>query len=334
MFTIAKASDVIFNIYGNKNKDLSFEYIYSFLTRKTAYLTREIVRTDGRDKSKVINTYIESLSWLIAISQKLEIELESSFFSKFPTICPYCTEAPCVCSQTHRKPEFTSNAKAIKEELFQKRNSIYRSGSPKIYAPEMINQIYPSNKNIYNIFGGFYHSSRIFEELGELHEAYTKLNEDKFYNKENINDELADILAWMLSLWGIEFKNIDLGDAIDSYYINGCPTCNNQECVCGNYSGRMISTTERNATLSNVKTLIQNEIDFLSKDSKNNEQVLKLKLSIESIDEAIKSGNDADARRSVAEIDSAIASIYQNTHDQTQNQSDLFCELDKYKQAI
>ncbi|WP_336998811.1 hypothetical protein [Pantoea agglomerans] len=334
MFTIGKASDVISTIYGAKNKELSFEYMYSFLTRKTAYLTREIVRTDGGDKSKVINVYIESLSWLIAISQKLEIDLELSFFSKFPTICPYCISSPCLCSQTHRKPEFTSNARAIKEELFQKKNSLYRSGPPAIYAPEMINKIYPSNKNIFNIFGGFYHSSRLFEELGELHEAFTKLHEDKFYNKNNINDELADILAWMLSLWGIIFKDIDLGEAIDTYFINGCPSCNNKECVCDNYSGRIVSTSDRNEVLSKVKALIQNEIEFETKNNNNNNVLLKLKSSVESIDDAIQSGSDSDARRSVAEVDSALTFIYQDTPEKTQNQSELFGELDKTKKIV
>jgi len=334
MFTVAKANGVISTIYGAKNKELSFEYMYSFLTRKTAYLTREIVRTDGGDKSKVINVYIESLSWLMAISQKLEIDLELSFFSKFPTICPYCISSPCICSQTHRKPEFTSNARAIKEELFQKKNSLYHFGTPTIYAPEMINKIYPSNKNIYNIFGGFYHSSRLFEELGELHEAYTKLHEDKFYNKNNINDELADILAWMLSLWGIIFKDKDLGEAVDNYYINGCPSCNNKECICNNYSGRIISTSDRNEALSKVKALIQNEIDVTSKDPKNSNVLLKLKSSIDSIDDAIKSGSDSDARRSVAEVDSALAFIFQNTPEKTENQSELYGELDKSRKIV
>lgn len=334
MFTVAKANGVISTIYGAKNKELSFEYMYSFLTRKTAYLTREIVRTDGGDKSKVINVYIESLSWLMAISQKLEIDLELSFFSKFPTICPYCISSPCICSQTHRKPEFTSNARAIKEELFQKKNSLYHFGTPTIYAPEMINKIYPSNKNIYNIFGGFYHSSRLFEELGELHEAYTKLHEDKFYNKNNINDELADILAWMLSLWGIIFKDKDLGEAVDNYYINGCPSCNNKECICDNYSGRIISTSDRNEALSKVKALIQNEIDVTSKDPKNSNVLLKLKSSIDSIDDAIKSGSDSDARRSVAEVDSALAFIFQNTPEKTENQSELYGELDKSRKIV
>lgn len=334
MFTIAKTSAAISTIYGKKNEKLSFEYMYSFLTRKTAYLTREIVRTDGGDKSKVINIYIESLSWLIAISQKLEIDLELSFFTKFPTICPYCTKSPCTCSQTHRKPEFTSNARAIKEELLQKKISIYHSGSPAIYAPAMINKIYPSNKNIYNIFGGFYHSSRLFEELGELHEAYTKLHEDEFYNKNNINDELADILAWMLSLWGIIFKDKDLGEEVDNYYINGCPSCNNKECICKDYSGRIISTSDRNDALSKIKTLIQNEINATSKEPKNNNVLLKLNSSIDSIDDAIKSGSDSDARRSVAEVDSALAFIFQNAPEKTENQSELYGELDKSRKIV
>ncbi|MEI7215419.1 hypothetical protein WCT79_00185 [Pectobacterium carotovorum] len=334
MFTVKNASIIVNSIYGKKNKSLDFEYMYSFLTRKTSYLTREFIRADGVDKSKIKETYIESLSWLIAISQYLETDLESSFFSKFPGICPYCIKSPCRCSQTHRKPEFTSNARKIKEELAYSKDAIYRNGKTQIYAPDMINDIYPSNKNIFNIFGGFYHSSRLFEELGELHEAYAKLKEDKFYSKTNLDDELADILAWMLSLWGIMFKDTDLGDAIDNYYIKGCPSCNSSECICDDYSGRMVSTSSRNEALGKIKSLIRKEVENTS--SNEEDVILKLESSILSIDDAISSGSESDARRTVAEVDSALAFIYQTTPtlSPTPNQTELLCELDKSRKLI
>jgi len=334
VFTVTNASTIVNTIYGKKNKGLDFEYMYSFLTRKTSYLTREFIRADGIDKSKIKETYIESLSWLIAISHLLEIDLESSFFSKFPGICPYCIKSPCCCSQTHRKPEFTSNARKIKEELAYSKDAIYRNGKAQTYAPDMINNIYPSNKNIFNIFGGFYHSSRLFEELGELHEAYAKLKEDKFYNKKNLEDELADILAWMLSLWGIMFKDIDLGDAIDTYYINGCPSCNSSECICDDYSGRIVSTSSRNEALQKIKSLINKEMENTS----DNEEdvILKLRSSILSIEDAISSGSESDARRTVAEIDSALAFIYQKAPKPslTPNQAELNSELDRSRKLI
>ncbi len=334
MFTIKNASTTINAIYGKKNKNLDFEYMYSFLTRKTSYLTREFIRADGVDKSKITETYIESLSWLIAISQYLEIDLESSFFSKFPGICPYCISSPCLCSQTHRKPEFTSNARRIKEELSNKKDAIYRFGGSQVYTPDMINDIYPSNKNIFNIFGGFYHSSRLFEELGELHEAYAKLKEDRFYSKTNLNDELADILAWMLSLWGIMFKDTDLGDAIDNYYIKGCPSCNSSECICDDYSGRIVSTSSRNEALEKIKSLIRKEVDSTS----DNEVdiILKLESSILSIEDAISSGSESDARRTVSEVDSALAFIFQkaSASSPTSNQKELDCELNNSRKLI
>ncbi len=308
MQRISDMSIFLSGIYGKKNKDKTFEYMYSYLTRKTAYLTREFIRDGNQDKELLKNTFLEALSWLFAICEKLEVQPQESFYKKFPDCCPYCIGNPCSCTQTHRKPEKIKSATAIKEELFQKYNSISRSGYPP-YAPRMINEIYPSNRSIWSIFGGFYHSSRLFEELGELQEAYAKSIEDKNYNKENLHEECADIYAWLFSLWGITFKDLDLGQALQDYYINGCPVCNKKECECTNYSGKINKTEEKKAYLEELKKeltlLLKNEEAGVFKDN--------LDSAILAIDDAVKSGKDADSRRTLSEVESVLDSIEKNS---------------------
>ncbi|MDM1561332.1 MazG-like family protein [Escherichia coli] len=308
MLRINDMSNIIVGIYSKKNEEKSFEYMYSYLTRKTAYLTREFIRDGNQDKELLKNTYIEALSWLFAICDKLEIQPQEAFYKKFPSCCPYCLGAPCSCSQTHRKPEKIRSAKGIKDELFNKYNAIKPMQFPP-YAPRMINDIYPSNRTIWSTFGGFYHSSRLFEELGELQEAYAKSIEDKNYNKENLHEECADIYAWLFSLWGIIFKDDDLGEAFESYYLNGCPVCNKRECVCVSYSGKISKTDEKRASLEKLKQ----ELELLLKDETTGEFKENLESAISAIKDAIDSGKDADSRRTLSEVESVLDSIEKNS---------------------
>lgn len=304
MLQINDIGRILNGIYSENNKEKSFDYMYSFLTRKTAYLTREFIRDGNQDKELLKNTFIEAISWLFAICDKLEINPESSFYKKFPKHCPYCLGMPCHCSQTHRKPEKIKSAKKIKEELNDHYQAIKNSAYPP-YAPRMINEIYPANKSIWSIFGGFYHSSRLFEELGELQEAYSKSIEDENYNKENLHEECADIFAWLFSLWGITFNNIDLGQAVEDYYISGCPVCNKKECVCEEYSGKFNTTIKKKASLEELK----NELQALLSNEETNEHKSHIESAISALDDAIQSGKDADSRRTLTEVEGVLDSM-------------------------
>lgn len=308
MLQINDMSGIVAGIYNKQNKNKSFEYMYSYLTRKTAYLTREFIRDGNQDKELLKNTFIEAISWLFAICHKLEVQPAASFYKKFPGCCPYCLGNPCNCSQTHRKPEKIKSAKKIKEELFDKYNAISSSYNLP-YAPRMISAIYPANKNIWSIFGGFYHSSRLFEELGELQEAYAKSIEDVNYNKENLYEECADIFAWLFSLWEITFKDIDLGDAIQDYYINGCPVCNKKECICSSYSGKISKTGEKKASLEKLK----DELTVILNNEEASDYKTNLESAILAINDAIESGKDADSRRTLSEVESVLDSMEKNS---------------------
>lgn len=62
------------------------------------------------------------------------------------------------------------------------------------------------------------------DEVRELGEALEK------DNAAALEDEFADVLAWLASLANI--LNIDLEDAALSKYINKCPKCGKTPCQC------------------------------------------------------------------------------------------------------
>ncbi|MGD2250921.1 MAG: MazG nucleotide pyrophosphohydrolase domain-containing protein [Candidatus Methanofastidiosia archaeon] len=62
------------------------------------------------------------------------------------------------------------------------------------------------------------------EELGELGRAIRNQDEPE------IQEEMADVLAWLCSLGNI--LDIDIEKAVLSKYKEGCPRCHNIPCEC------------------------------------------------------------------------------------------------------
>ena len=63
-----------------------------------------------------------------------------------------------------------------------------------------------------------------FEEIGELVRA---LRRD---NRENLEEEFADVLAWLSTLASI--RGVDLEQAALKKYEHGCPRCLTTPCSC------------------------------------------------------------------------------------------------------
>lgn len=65
---------------------------------------------------------------------------------------------------------------------------------------------------------------KLVEELGELSESI-------YLNDRNkIEEELADVIAWTVSIANI--YGINLTEAVFSKYNNVCPKCKNNPCTC------------------------------------------------------------------------------------------------------
>lgn len=64
----------------------------------------------------------------------------------------------------------------------------------------------------------------LVEEIGELSSAI--IND----SRENLEEEAADVLAWLMSLANV--CDFDLSDAFDKKYPGKCIKCNQFPCVC------------------------------------------------------------------------------------------------------
>lgn len=275
-------------MYDDKNKERSVEYIYSYLSRNAAYLSRSVLR-----EGKVEEFYIKTLSWLISLSNKLDIDLQDCLFKKFPDACPYCTAKPCECIQNHKKPSSPKPAYKIKETLDRLYGGMINAPSSRNKSidsvVQMVNEIYPSNQAVWTIHGSFYHFTRIFEELGEIHEAYSTYIKDES-RKVNLEEEIADFTAWFLSAWKIQNPQISLMERLRDYYISGCPVCKNEKCACGDYEDRQ----EAIVKLTDLEK-IKNELIELQ--NLTNIKSVEFTDLIKSLDVAIETKSTTDAKR-------------------------------------
>lgn len=288
-------------IYKNANKEKDFEYMYGFLIRKTSYLSRGFLRNGDAKKY-----YIQSLSWLVAICDKIDINLQDEYLKKFPNCCPYCISSPCACIQTHKQPISKMNAFNAKKELINKFQAINNSPNPQAKnldtLVENINIIYPSNRTIWSVHGAFYHFTRLFEELGEMHEAYSAIQSHGSQLKNNLGEEIADITAWLLSIWAISEPELKLSDEIVDYYIDGCPVCRESICRCSDYSDRQDIVVLKEQALNEIKAELKKlELVLKGRDA-------EIYTLIESVDMALK--NDAtttDTKRVAKDMKSKLS---------------------------
>ena len=66
----------------------------------------------------------------------------------------------------------------------------------------------------------------LIEEIGELADVL----KDKKIDKERVSEELADIIAWAISIANL--LEIDLEKALKEKYPNKCKKCNKKPCEC------------------------------------------------------------------------------------------------------
>ncbi|WP_232612231.1 MazG nucleotide pyrophosphohydrolase domain-containing protein [Photobacterium phosphoreum] len=220
------------NLYGAINKDRDINEIYGYLARTSGYLTRSVIKNKF-DKKDIIRP----LSWLFAVASKLDINVQDSFLKKFPTTCPYCLEKICCCFVTNKSPKDRDIAAyKIKKRQQAEYDRVKEGnfGEHKLtWAITNISNIYPNNEIIWHFSGPWMVCSKLFEEVAELHEAIDKYNLG-FKTKENVEEEIADVFAWLISAWiGINKESrLDLTDIIIDYFLDDCPVCKKMPCEC------------------------------------------------------------------------------------------------------
>src|SRR5207245_1528727 len=120
-----------------------------------------------------------SFSWLMAVANRLHIDLETEVWKRFPGLCSYCGRQPCACKQT--KPK---NRQKITKGVGTR---------PKSLADNqiMFEKIYPSSSRSLADEG-----VHLAEEMGEVSEAiHNYLGQHKEPLFDEVKLEMADYVS-------------------------------------------------------------------------------------------------------------------------------------------
>lgn len=210
--TIGDFQKFILNIYGLLDDRLYS--VWDLLVHNQRFAMRALkgIRKGNLKKLK-INLLI-SFSFLMAVANRLHIDIEDELWKRFPRKCSYCGNAPCVCKKI--KPR--SRVKLKIDNKFK----------PKTLAEfqKMFNDIYPLVGRTLAEAGVHF-----AEEVGEVSEAiHNFLGEHRQKLFDDIKLEIADYTSCVFGI--ANSAKINISYELAKIYRENCHVCHKAPCVC------------------------------------------------------------------------------------------------------
>jgi len=211
-YSLEKFQKMIQEIYGLPD-DRLFS-VWDLLSNQERFTMRSLkgIRKGNIEKLK-LNLLI-AFSWLMAVSNRLHINIEDAVWTRFPLKCSYCGQSPCQC-------------KKIKSENKVKffRDIAGRPGSLAGFQ-KMFRMIYPPESR--SLFEAGVH---LAEEMGELSEAiHCYLGEHQKQQFRQIEVEIADYVSCIFGV--ANSAKIDISKELEKFYSRNCHDCHKSPCVC------------------------------------------------------------------------------------------------------
>ncbi len=230
--TVTDWQKYFMRLYGEVNKSRADFEIFTRLSEHIGLLSKvSTIRTgaarfrnqNGQSGTKGTAQYFlaRSISWYFALANSCEVSVVDSVWTKYPGICPYCLSNKCRCHELDDLPPYEPHhvgnvASSNKTTFLPESYSFdrWRRHFENIYR---INRKFPLEQI-------FLH---LFEELAEVAEAL------RLPRKDHIQDELADVFAWLMAIIsGLRLDNGVVQASLLSQYENGCSLCQKMPCSC------------------------------------------------------------------------------------------------------
>ena len=215
--TLQKQQQMFDEIFKDHNEELySTHDIQLQIWEKSGQIS-ECMRKENTDE---IITYLPGLyGWLMALWNRLEIDISEAAWSKYPNICGYCKrEKKCLCIS--EELVFSSSDGSL--NIFRRdTKDMPQSLSEWL---EMFKRIYGNINKIKSLSAVWSHFQ---EEVGEMS------REMRHRNLQELRDESADTFAWFLAFC-IKL-NVDIETLVWETFPFECNVCRNQKCNCPYY---------------------------------------------------------------------------------------------------
>ncbi len=227
------------DIYGARNKEKTNEEILGHIFEETGRLLDPLgksLESPEKVKEKLPDILInipDIFAWHSAFSSRFG-DLDDFLWSKFPNVCPYCVvEDNCDCIS---QSKMYSEEKEFK--LINLRNDTKNKPKTMYDWQEMFRRIYGNvNKKQSLLILGLH----LNEEVGEASKEFRllkrarKTGEDIEKREKDLENELADIFAWLVGVTinceNFTDKELRLDDIIWDRYANKCPHCEYKPCI-------------------------------------------------------------------------------------------------------
>jgi NTP pyrophosphatase (non-canonical NTP hydrolase) len=188
--------------------------IWDILTHEQRFAMRALKGIRKGDAGKLKTNLLISLSWLMAIVNRLHIDIETEVWKRFPRLCSYCGERPCACKTI--KPPARLKMKVD--------NQLRPKNLAEMQA--MFNEIYPASDRTLADAG-----VHLAEEVGEVSEAIQNyLGQHKEKQFDEVKLEIADFVSCIFGI--ANSADINLAAALGEIYANNCHVCHEAPCVC------------------------------------------------------------------------------------------------------
>lgn len=188
--------------------------IWDLLTQQQRFTMRALKGVRKNDPKKIRLNLLIGLSWAMAVANRLHIDIENELWERFPGVCSYCTNQPCVCKQL--KPVHRKRPKKITEKRPR--------SLPDVQI--MFGKIYPAESRSVADAG-----VHLAEEMGEVSEAvHNYLGQHTRELFDEIAVELADYLSCVFGL--ANSVKLDVAKELARLYVRNCHVCHQAPCVC------------------------------------------------------------------------------------------------------
>lgn len=188
--------------------------VWDLLTQQQRFTMRALKGIRKGNQEKIKTNLLIAFSWLMAIANRLHLDLDDETWRRFPALCSYCGKKPCECKSI--KP---SERLAVTIDVKKRPNSLSEMQG-------MFGEIYPIASRTIADAG-----VHLAEEMGEVSEAiHNFLGEHKEEQFAEVALELADYVSCAVGL--ANSADIDMAKEYSTMYSNGCHICHQVPCRC------------------------------------------------------------------------------------------------------
>ena len=210
--TLADYQNFIQNVYAVP--DDRFFSLEDIITNQQRFTMRALKGIRKNDLEKLEYNLCIAFSWLMAVCNRLHINLDDAILKRFPNSCSYCYMPTCICKKEKYEKSKRKKASPVKNikkiEDFQK----------------MFERIYPASKRTPEDAG-----IHLAEEMGELNESINVYFGEHMQREfMDIEVEIADYISCLFGL--ANSFNFEISKKLSEMYHKNCHVCQKIPCIC------------------------------------------------------------------------------------------------------